>query len=408
VTPGDLAAAAARLDGAALWATSGAMALTGEPDGPTLGIDAPVAALVHAAGDVLGVGDAEVLLGERAAIFGFTRRGRVSCGGGTRLLPCADGWVAVALARPVDRASLPAWLGIDPAGDPWPAVADAVACATGHHLADGARLLEVPCTVLGEHPAPPAPYAATQRSPGPPVEDPLVVDLSALWAGPLCAQLIGGRAVKVEDPSRPDGARHAPRAFLDVLNGGKRSVALDLTSAAGRRDLARLLAAADVVVSSSRPRAFDALGIDVDAVLARAPTVWVAITAHGWEGAGRDRVGFGDDAAVAGGLVAPGPRFAGDAVADPLTGVLAAVAARAALATGGSWLVDAPLAGAAAFAQSLTGQAQRRRAPGQPAPGHPAPGQAPAPRPPRARPPTARAPDLGAHTRAVLEQLGRG
>ena len=55
MTPGDLAAAAARLDGAALWATSGAMALTGEPDGPTLGIDAPVAALVHAAGDVLVV-----------------------------------------------------------------------------------------------------------------------------------------------------------------------------------------------------------------------------------------------------------------------------------------------------------------------------------------------------------------
>ena len=39
---------------------------------------------------------------------------------------------------------------------------------------------------------------------------PLVVDLSALWAGPLCAHLLGlagARVVKVESLGRPDGAR---------------------------------------------------------------------------------------------------------------------------------------------------------------------------------------------------------
>ena len=383
-----------------LWAASGAMALTGDPDGPALAIDAPVAALLADAGRQLGIADAPALLGERAAVFGFTRHGPVSCGGGTRLLRARDAWAAVALPRPVDRESIPAWLGIEPpAGDPWPAVAEAVASTDGKDLVDRARLLEVPCTLLGEHHGAGTACETTEVSPGPPVPGPLVVDLSALWAGPLCAQLIAGvgaaSVVKVEDPARPDGSRNAPRAFLDVLNAGKRSVALDLRSAAGRRDLARLLEAADVVVSSSRPRAFEALGVDVAGVLARRPTVWVAITAHGWDGPGRDRVGFGDDAAVAGGLTAPGPRFAADAVADPLTGVLAAVAARAALARGGSWLLDAPLARAAAYAQSL-------------AAGTGAPHPLPSPAPPRARRPAGQARALGADTAAVLAGLPRG
>jgi hypothetical protein len=369
------------------------MALTGDADGPALAIGAPVATLLDAAGAELGIADAAALLGERAAIYGFTRHGRVSCGGGARLLRARDAWVAVALPRPVDRDAIPAWLGIDPpGGDPWPPVAAAVADAEARPLAAQARLLEVPCTVLGEHPAAPAPTVATHVASGPsPPGDPLVVDLSALWAGPLCAQLLGPDVVKVEDPRRPDGSRHAPAALLDVLNGGKRSVAIHLGSADGRRDLARLLRAADVIVSSSRPRAFEALGVDVDAVLAASPTVWVAVTAHGWHGAGRDRVGFGDDAAVAGGLVAPGPRFASDAVADPLTGVLAAHAARAALVQGGSWLIDAPLARAAAYAQSLAAP----------------PDAAADAAPPRARRPAAPARPLGADTAAVLAGLGR-
>src|SRR5581483_3050196 len=96
------------------------------------------------------------------------------------------------------------------------------------------------------------------------------------------------------------------------------------------------------------------------------------------------------------GVVAAGPRFAADAVADPLTGVLAAVAARAALAKGGSWFVDAPLVRAAAFAQSLAG------AGGAPAGGGPAGGAA---APPRARHPAAPAAALGADTDAVLAAL---
>jgi hypothetical protein len=64
------------------------------------------------------------------------------------------------------------------------------------------------------------------------------------------------------------------------------------------------------------------------------------------------RVAFGDDAAVAGGVVATdvhGPVFAGDAIADPLTGLIAAVAALACLSAPGAWLVDLAMRDIAAW-----------------------------------------------------------
>jgi len=111
-----------------------------------------------------------------------------------------------------------------------------------------------------------------------------------------------------------------------------------------------VIAEADILVTSARARAFPALGLSADALFARNPgLVWVAITGHGWAS---DRVGFGDDTAAAGGLVrwtAEGaPRFVGDAVADPLTGMAAAAVAMAALAGGGGVLVDAALSRVAA------------------------------------------------------------
>lgn len=62
----------------------------------------------------------------------------------------------------------------------------------------------------------------------------------------------------------------------------------------------------------------------------------------------QQRVAFGDDAAVAGGLVAWAadgtPVFCGDAIADPLSGLHAGLAALAAHAAGGGWLMDVAMA----------------------------------------------------------------
>ncbi|MGH8999259.1 MAG: CoA transferase, partial [Acidimicrobiia bacterium] len=184
----------------------------------------------------------------------------------------------------------------------------------------------------------------------------VVVDLSSLWAGPLCGhllQLAGARVIKVESETRPDGARAGPPAFFDLLHAGQEAVALDFGSAPGRTRLRRLLAAADVVIEASRPRALAQLDAGPEQVLpAGRPRLWVSITGYGrGETAGR-RVAFGDDAAAAGGLVVwdgDGPCFCADALGDPAAGLFAAAGALAALRTGGRWILDVTMSGAAAF-----------------------------------------------------------
>jgi hypothetical protein len=338
----------------AAWAASGAMALTGRFGEAPLVAPSGVVGRIRALGEPIGV-DPLPLLGERSAAGGLTRAGDTTCGGAGRLLRAADGWVAVNLARDDDLVSVPAWLEVDAGDDPWPAVLATVPERPVAELVERATLLGLPVAALGEV-APPigGPVRTTRVANAAPLDrPPLVVDLSSLWAGPLCARLLadrGAEVVKVESTARPDGARRGPAPFYDRLHAGTASVAVDLRSDAGRAALRALLERADVVIEASRPRALAQLGIDSTALLAapEGPRVWVSITGYGRD---RDRVAFGDDAAVAGGLVADdgrGPCFVADAVADPLTGVAAAAGMVAALAAGGCWLLDVSMAAVAA------------------------------------------------------------
>jgi crotonobetainyl-CoA:carnitine CoA-transferase CaiB-like acyl-CoA transferase len=79
------------------------------------------------------------------------------------------------------------------------------------------------------------------------------------------------------------------------------------------------------------------------------------ITGYGTVGSSATRVAFGDDAAVAGGLVGwdgHTPCFIGDAIADPLTGLAAAAAILGALVGDGAWVIEASMAD---IAGGLTG-----------------------------------------------------
>ena len=290
--------------------------------------------------------DGPSLLVERARITGHRRQGEVSVGGACRMVRANDGWVAVSLARDEDLSAVPAWLEADVDGNDIDAVDAAIASRDAAWLVDRATLLGLPCASLGEVtdgvvPAHPIGDATSL----PPAANLLVVDLSSLWAGPLCGRLLaaaGMRVVKVESSRRPDGARRGPAEFFALMNAAKEQITLDLASTSGRAELADLLRCADVVIEASRPRALQQMGIDAMESTAR---VWLSITAYGHDQP--MRVGFGDDAAVAGGLVAfddRGPMFAGDAVADPITGLLGAVAVLDRLVSGGRWLVDLSLA----------------------------------------------------------------
>lgn len=157
--------------------------------------------------------------------------------------------------------------------------------------------------------------------------------------------------IKVESVDRPDGARSGSGDFFDLLHGGHESVCIDFRDDRDIAALRSLLQCADVVVESSRPRALEQLGI-VPSDMAHI-RVWLSITGYGRDRASAQRVGFGDDAAVAGGLATSdesGPCFCADAVADPLTGMVAAAAVLHALRDGERALLDVALARTAAWA----------------------------------------------------------
>ncbi|TDB98228.1 CoA transferase [Actinomadura sp. 7K534] len=324
-------------DALASWASSGVLPLCGHPDGPPLVPPGNAAAVAAGLGERFGV-DGARLLSERAAFTGHRRRGRRSAGGACRLLPTADGWAAVSCARPDDPALLGALAEADVDDDPWPALVPWLREHTGAELAERAELLGVAAAPVADCPSSvPEPLAPR------PLDGALVVDFSALWAGPLCAHLLGSagaRVVKVETPARPDGARLGDAAFYDLLHAGHRSVVLDPADPAGRRAMRALVDAADIVIEASRPRALARFGLDAEAAVAGG-TTWVSITAYG---RAHDRIGFGDDVAAAAGLVCRdpdlAPLFCGDAIADPLTGLTAAALAATVPPGGGGVLWD--------------------------------------------------------------------
>jgi hypothetical protein len=140
--------------------------------------------------------------------------------------------------------------------------------------------------------------------------------------------------------------------FFTLLNGMKRHESLDF---ANRAALAARVADADIIIEGSRPRALAQLGLDARREVARG-VIWISITGHDRGGADAMRVGFGDDAAVAGGLasaMADGwgePMFAGDAISDPLTGIHAALAGWQAWQAGRGALLALSLRRTVAFA----------------------------------------------------------
>ena len=276
-----------------------------------------------------------------------------------RMFRCADDWMALNLARDDDRDLVGAWLQADIDVDPWQTIGRLAGTRPAAQLLADAILLGLPAGRVGEitapNPAAPMPMGTpAPRRTGPP----RVVDMSALWAGPMCGAVLaaaGAQVVKVESTRRPDPTRTATPAFFQRLNGRKRDLPLDLGAAAGQGRLRDEIAATDLLITSARPRAFASLGLAPEQIFRANPALtWVAITGYGWTGAAGQRVAFGDDAAAAGGLVrwtaGGAPRFLGDALADPVTGLAAAIGALQGLASGGGVMVDISLARSAAGA----------------------------------------------------------
>ncbi len=183
----------------------------------------------------------------------------------------------------------------------------------------------------------------------PPYDGPLagtkVLDLSRVLAGPYCCMVLadlGADVLKIERPVLGDDTRHwgppfhgDDAAYFFSVNRDRRSVALDLSTAAGQAVVARLVEAADVVVENFLPRHLRSLGLEV--LRDRGSAVWVSVRGAGGDGPDGDKPGYDVMAQARSGLMSvtgtTEPTKVGVAVADVVTGLYAAVGAVAGLAS---------------------------------------------------------------------------
>ena len=203
------------------------------------------------------------------------------------------------------------------------------------------------------------PPAEPQPLPLPlPLEGLRVIDATHIVAGPFCAMILadmGAEVIKVERPGSgdrarandpyvegPDGTKVSAR-YLGV-NRNKKSVALDLREAAGKRAFENMLRVSDVLLDNWGPGALARLGFDYERLSAINPgLVYASITGYG-DSAGRRGPysnwpannpcvqGMGGWMALTG---APesGPQMVGDNVGDSVPGVWTALGVMLALET---------------------------------------------------------------------------
>ena len=111
-----------------------------------------------------------------------------------------------------------------------------------------------------------------------------VVELAGLGPAPFCAMLLADLGADVVRVDRPGGSG-AVEPKLDLLNRGKRSIALDLKDAAGVQTALRLVERADVLVEGFRPGVAERLGIGPDECLSRRPQlIYGRMTGWGQDG----------------------------------------------------------------------------------------------------------------------------
>jgi crotonobetainyl-CoA:carnitine CoA-transferase CaiB-like acyl-CoA transferase len=131
-----------------------------------------------------------------------------------------------------------------------------------------------------------------------------IVAVEQFGAGPFGSLLLadlGAEVIKIEDPASggdvgrnvPPGASDGSSLYFEAFNRGKRSLALDLTSFAGREVFSRLIATADAVYSNLRGDLPERLGLTYAALSEANPAiVCVSLSAYGREDPRRAEPGY--------------------------------------------------------------------------------------------------------------------
>ena len=194
-----------------------------------------------------------------------------------------------------------------------------------------------------------------------PLADLRVIDCATVLAGPGCARYLadfGADVVKVERPDGGDTTRAMGwrdpsddvTLWWKLVGRGKRSVVLDLKSAAGLADMLRLCDEADVLVENFRPGTLERLGLAPDLLLDRNPGLVITrVTGFGQDGPYAARPGFATLAEAMSGFAAVNgepdgaPLLPPIALTDEVTALAAAFATLVAVHSGVGQVVDVNL-----------------------------------------------------------------
>lgn len=129
-----------------------------------------------------------------------------------------------------------------------------------------------------------------------PLDDIRILSVEQFGAGPLGTMYLsdmGADVVKIEEPSQggdigrhvPPGQLHGTSLYFEAFNRGKRSIALDLKSPAGKAVFHRMVKSADAVFSNLRGDQPSALGLTYEQLAPHNPAiVCVALTGYGRAG----------------------------------------------------------------------------------------------------------------------------
>lgn len=127
-----------------------------------------------------------------------------------------------------------------------------------------------------------------------PLDGVKVIDLSAIYSGPICASILGDHGADVIKIEPPEGetmrgggrnSRNGVAGPFAMLNRNKRSLVLNIRDDAGKAALRRILSKADVVLENFRPGVMDRLGFDWETLHSLNPRlIHASITGVGTEG----------------------------------------------------------------------------------------------------------------------------
>jgi len=118
-----------------------------------------------------------------------------------------------------------------------------------------------------------------------PLQGVRVIEVAGIGPGPFCAMVLADLGADVVRIDRPPAGGDPAAARYDVLNRGRRSVAVDLKDPGGPDVVLRLVERADALLEGFRPGVAERLGIGPEACLERNPRlVYGRMTGWGQDG----------------------------------------------------------------------------------------------------------------------------